>query len=78
MTDLSVISIKFTEATLDAIVQECGGIRHTSWSFGDGFKKGDSYLSEAFRLIVQGVAENGYNSYRIKHIRDVSDNFVVI
>lgn len=60
MTDLSDISCKFTEDTLDAIVQECGGRRHTSWCFGDGFKKGDSYLSEAFRMVVHGVSDNGY------------------
>lgn len=61
MTELAVISSKFTVHTLDAIVQKCGGIRHTSWCFGEGFKKGDSYLSEAFRMVVHGVAENGYN-----------------
>lgn len=57
--DLSVISSEFTEDTLDAIIRECGGIRHTSWRFGEGFKKGDFYVSDAFRLLVQGVTENG-------------------
>lgn len=58
--DLSSISIKFTEATLDAIIQKYGGQKHTGWKFGDGFKKGDSYLSEVYRVIVDGVTADGY------------------
>lgn len=57
--DLRQISKKFSEETLDAIVRKCGGVRHTSYNFGDGFKKGDSYLSEAFRMLVNGVDEQG-------------------
>ncbi|XP_035779548.1 uncharacterized protein LOC118459870 isoform X1 [Anopheles albimanus] len=48
---LSVISAKFTEATLDEIVQKVGGKRCTSWKMSDTeFKKGDSYLSELYRI----------------------------
>lgn len=57
--ELSAISVNFTESTLDEIIQKCGGVRHTSWSLGDGFKKGDSYLSEVYRLIVDGIKEDG-------------------
>lgn len=55
---LSSISSHFTDATLDAIVQECGGTRHTAWHFGTGFKKGDSYLSETYRLHIDGLTAN--------------------
>lgn len=55
---LDAISLKFTEETLDTIVRNNGGIRHTSWKFGDGFRKGDSYLSEVYRLIVTGVKQD--------------------
>ncbi|XP_036318178.1 uncharacterized protein LOC118733084 isoform X2 [Rhagoletis pomonella] len=54
---LSDISNKFTEKTLDEIVQKAGGTKHTSYKFGPGFKKGDSYLSKVFRLTVDGVNE---------------------
>lgn len=57
--NLSAISNKFTEATLDEIIQKKGGCKHTSWSLGDGFKKGDSYLSEVYRIIVDGVKTDG-------------------
>lgn len=57
--ELSSISINFTEATLDEIIQKNGGDRHTSWRLGDGFKKGDSYLSEVYRLIVDGINADG-------------------
>ncbi|XP_064538307.1 uncharacterized protein LOC135428315 [Drosophila montana] len=51
------ISAKFTEATLDEIIQNAGGTKHTSFKFGEGGKKGDSYLSRVFRLCVYGVKE---------------------
>lgn len=54
---LSDISSKFSEATLDEIIQKAGGTKHTSYKFGKGFKKGDSYLSKVFRLCVEGVNE---------------------
>lgn len=54
---LSEISSKFTENTLDEIIQKAGGTKHTSYKFGEGFKKGDSYLSRVYRLTVFGVNE---------------------
>ncbi|KAH8304721.1 hypothetical protein KR044_007259 [Drosophila immigrans] len=54
---LADISAKFTEATLDEIIHSIGGTRHTSYEFGAGGKKGDSYLSRVFRLCVYGVKE---------------------
>lgn len=59
---LNSISEQFTEETLDKILQKNKGdktFKHTSWKFGSGFKKGDSYLSEVFRLLINGIAENG-------------------
>lgn len=56
---LSDISDKFTNATLDEIIQKAGGTKCTGWSFGSGFKKGDFYLSEVFRLKVEGEDANG-------------------
>ncbi|XP_067640068.1 uncharacterized protein [Eurosta solidaginis] len=56
---LSDISTKFTEKTLDEIIQKAGGTKHTSYQFGEGFKKGDSYLSKVFRLTVYGVKSDG-------------------
>lgn len=55
---LSEISSKFTEKTLDEIIQKSGGTKHTSYKFGEGFKKGDSYLSRVYRLTVYGVKES--------------------
>ncbi|XP_030378580.1 uncharacterized protein LOC115627143 [Scaptodrosophila lebanonensis] len=51
------ISSKFSETTLDEIIQHSGGTKHTSYKFGEGGKKGDSYLSKVFRLCVYGVNE---------------------
>lgn len=56
---LATISSQFTEATLDTIVRAAGGQRHTAWRFGSGFKKGDSYLSEAYRLHIDGCRADG-------------------
>lgn len=55
---LNAISSKFTEETLDSIIRNHGGVKHTSWRFGDGFRKGDSFLSEVHRLIVTGIKED--------------------
>lgn len=53
---LETISPNLTEKHLDEIIVKAGGVRHTSWAFeGDGFKKGDSYLSELFKVVVFGV-----------------------
>ncbi|KAH8416757.1 hypothetical protein KR222_003286 [Zaprionus bogoriensis] len=51
------ISAKFDESTLDEIIRHAGGSRHTSYKFGAGSKKGDSYLSRVFRICVYGVKE---------------------
>lgn len=56
---LADISTEFTVETLDIIIKSIGGKRHESWEFAGGFKKGDSYLSEVFRLIIVGVREDG-------------------
>ncbi|EDV99604.1 uncharacterized protein LOC6565469 [Drosophila grimshawi] len=51
------ISAKFNVNTLDEIIQNAGGTKHTSYKFGEGGKKGDSYLSRVFRLCVYGIKE---------------------
>ncbi|ALC49638.1 CG2004 [Drosophila busckii] len=51
------ISICFNEEILDEIIREAGGSKHTSYKFGEGGKKGDSYLSRVFRLCVYGIKE---------------------
>lgn len=57
---LADISNKFTEEVLDDIIKKAGGTKYTSHKFGEGFKKGDSYLSRVFRLCVYGInEENG-------------------
>lgn len=52
---LSDISANFTEETLQYIIEKAGGVKYTSWEFAGGFKKGDSYLSEVYRVIVKGL-----------------------
>ncbi|KAH8287027.1 hypothetical protein KR054_000748 [Drosophila jambulina] len=49
------ISAKFSESTLDEIIQNVGGTRHTSYKFGPSGKKGDAYLSRVFRITIYGV-----------------------
>lgn len=56
--DLETISSKFTTEILDKIVRNHGGVRHKSYRFGDGFRKGDSFLSDVYRLIVTGIGED--------------------
>ncbi|KAG4079925.1 hypothetical protein HA402_006237 [Bradysia odoriphaga] len=56
--DLETISSKFTTEVLDTIVRNRGGTRHKSFRFGDGFRKGDSFLSDVYRLIVTGIKED--------------------
>lgn len=51
------ISAKFSEATLDEIIRNAGGTRHTSYKFGPSGKKGDAYLSRVFRITIYGVKE---------------------
>lgn len=57
--ELESISKKFTEETLDTIVRNNGGIRHTSWRFGDGLHIEDTFLSRVCRIIVTGMKEDG-------------------
>lgn len=52
---LTDISSKFTDTTCEEIIKKAGGTKYTSFKFGKGFKKGDSYLSKVFRLCVYGV-----------------------
>ncbi|XP_037936340.1 uncharacterized protein LOC119670234 [Teleopsis dalmanni] len=65
---LTDISTHFTESTLDAIIQKAGGTKHTSFKFGKGFKKGDSYLSKVFRLCVYGVNEGNGSTIEVNLI----------
>ncbi|EDV33769.1 uncharacterized protein Dana_GF19128 [Drosophila ananassae] len=51
------ISSKFSESTLDEIIKNAGGTRHTSYKFGPSGKKGDAYLSRVFRITIYGVKE---------------------
>ena len=53
---LSDISSKFTEEHLNEIIIKSGGVKYTSWEFeGGAIKKGDSYLSEVFNVVVRGL-----------------------
>lgn len=56
---LNDVSNKFDEKSLDEIIIKAGGVKHTGWEFLGGFKKGDSYLSEVFKMLVKGVDKNG-------------------
>uniref|UniRef100_A0A336LPX7 CSON000643 protein n=1 Tax=Culicoides sonorensis TaxID=179676 RepID=A0A336LPX7_CULSO len=51
---LSDISTKFNEKTLENIVAQYSGTKCVGWRFMGGFKKGDSYLSQVFRLQIDG------------------------
>lgn len=55
MSSLSDVSPNFNEKSLDDIIIKAGGLKHTGWEFTGGSKKGDSYLSEVFKMIVKGV-----------------------
>lgn len=57
--NLSEISKYFTENTLHEIIQKVGGTKFTSYNFiSESNKKGDSYLSQVYRIKVQGINEN--------------------
>lgn len=56
---LSTISSKFTENTLHEIAIASGCTKTIKWSFGSGFRKGDSYLSELYRLVINCEKKNG-------------------
>lgn len=55
---LETISKKFTEQVLDTIIRDHGGIKHTTWKFGDAFRKEDSFISEVCRLVVTGIKDD--------------------
>lgn len=51
---LQTVSPKFNEVVLDDIMRDYGGHQCTSWKFENGdFGKGDSYLSEVFRITLE-------------------------
>lgn len=53
---LDIISPNLTESHLNEIIRNAGGVKYTSWEFeGDAVKKGDSYLSEIYKVVVKGV-----------------------
>ncbi|XP_020296153.1 uncharacterized protein LOC109861065 [Pseudomyrmex gracilis] len=58
---LSEVSDKFTEETLmDILCKANNGkkVQLTDWSFGDGFTKGDSYMSTVYKGTVYGVVDD--------------------
>uniref|UniRef100_A0A336M4I1 CSON012053 protein n=1 Tax=Culicoides sonorensis TaxID=179676 RepID=A0A336M4I1_CULSO len=63
---LSDISIKFNEKTLNEIIAKYSGTKCTGWRFVGGFKKGDSYLSQVFRLQIDG--QRGKDTIQINTI----------
>lgn len=54
---LSDISVKLNEEVLKEIVTKKYGpeTKFAGWSFSGGFKSGDSYLSEVFRVIIDAT-----------------------
>jgi hypothetical protein len=56
---VGAISSKFTEQTLNQIVEKAGGHRCVSYEFGVAFNDADSYLSELHRLKLHGATRNG-------------------
>lgn len=51
---LDSVSPKFNEAMLNDIIRDYGGHKCTSWQFENrDFGKGDSYLSEVYRIQVE-------------------------
>jgi hypothetical protein len=56
---LNSVSSKFTAETLNEIIRQAGGESLLSYEFTGGFKKGDSYLSELYRLKLIGKKKNG-------------------
>ncbi|XP_011334933.1 uncharacterized protein LOC105277902 [Ooceraea biroi] len=59
--DLSEINVKFTEQVLtDILCKAYNGteIKLTDWNFGEGFAKGDSYLSTVNKGKVYGITQD--------------------
>ena len=68
--NLRDVSDKFTEEVLvDVLRKACDGkkVQLTDWNFGEGFAKGDSYLSTVNKGILYGVVDG----------QQVQVNFVV-
>ncbi|XP_055605910.1 uncharacterized protein LOC129754074 [Uranotaenia lowii] len=67
---LATVSPKFSEAMLNDIIRDYGGHKCTSWRFGDdSFGKGDSYLSEVYRMEIEdetAVAEGAADGQPLK------------
>ncbi|XP_014479489.1 PREDICTED: uncharacterized protein LOC106746879 [Dinoponera quadriceps] len=70
--DLSLVSDKFTEEVLTDILCKTSGkkVQLTDWKFGEGFTKGDNYLSTVTKGTLYGVTDE-----EVK--QEVQVNFVV-
>lgn len=63
---LSEISPAFTTNVLDDIVKAKGGFKHLGWEFKGGFDKGDSMLSEQFRVEIEALkSEHSSETFNI-------------
>jgi hypothetical protein len=57
---LETISPNLKEEHLLEIIKQFGGSKYISWAFDEGgFKKGDSYLSELYKVVVKGEDDKG-------------------
>lgn len=53
---LENISPNLTDDHLNEIIRKAGGERFLSWAFeGAAGNKGDSYLSEVYKVVVKGI-----------------------
>lgn len=70
--NLSDVSDKFTEEVLaDVLRRACNGkVQLTDWNFGEGFAKGDSYLSTVNKGKLYGIVDGNPR-------QQVQVNFVV-
>lgn len=58
--DLSIVNDKFTEKVLTDILCKAYGkkVQLTDWKFGDGFTKGDNYLSTVNKGVLYGITDD--------------------
>lgn len=59
--DLSIVSNKFTEEVLENILCKAYNgkkVQLISWKFGDGFAKGDNYLSNVYKGVLHGITDD--------------------
>lgn len=70
--DLSIVNDKFTEEILTNILCKVYGkkVQLTDWKFGDGFTKGDNYLSTVNKGVLYGITDDEVR-------QEVQVNFVV-